>query len=395
MPRDARPVRILGATLLALAASACATPPKPEDTSARLDAIVEQAMRETPVKGIAIAHVEGGAVRHVRTFGVRNAAGDPLNPRTIMYGASLTKAVFAHMVMQLVDEGLLTLDTPIDRLLPRPLGAPMTPAEVRAYADWTPLAGDERWRKLTPRILLSHRAGFANFGFLEPDRRLRIHFEPGARYAYSGDGYMLMQYVLEKGLGLDVREEMRKRVFEPFGMVDTDLMWRPAFAADLADGFGADGAVEPHDERGRTRAAGSMDTTIADMARFAAALARGDRLSPKARAELVAAQGPIKTATQFPTLQAPREVAPFPGLATALGVVRFEGPQGPGFYKGGHNDVTANTMVCVERGARCVVILSNDVRSEAVFPAVVAAALGETGAPWAWEYGDMSFWKRP
>ncbi len=68
-------------------------------------------------------------------------------------------------------------------------------------------------------------------------------------------------------------------------------------------------------------------------------------------------------------------------------MVTFTGPQGRGFYKGGHNDSTGNTMVCLERRQRCVVILSNDVRAEKAFPGIVKAVLGETGMPWTWEYG--------
>jgi hypothetical protein len=49
-------------------------------------------------------------------------------------------------------------------------------------------------------------------------------------------------------------------------------------------------------------------------------------------------------------------------------------------------------LVCIERRQRCIVLLSNDVRSEAAFPRRVAFALGETGAPWRWEYADMRFW---
>ncbi|MBL7507982.1 serine hydrolase, partial [Escherichia coli] len=71
----------------------------------------------------------------------------------------------------------------------------------------------------------------------------------------------------------------------------------------------------------------------------------------------------------------------------ALGVVAFAGPQGAGWFKGGHNDVTANTLVCLERGQRCVLILGNDVRIERAFPKLVKAALGETGVPYRWEYG--------
>jgi hypothetical protein len=41
--------------------------------------------------------------------------------------------------------------------------------------------------------------GFANFWFIEPDQKLRIHFEPGMRYAYSGEGLILLQFVIEHG----------------------------------------------------------------------------------------------------------------------------------------------------------------------------------------------------
>ena len=142
----------------------------------------------------------------------------------------------------------------------------------------------------------------------------------------------------------------------------------------------------------RVRASGSMDTTIADMARLAASYVRGDGLSAAARAELVKPHLPIATRTQFPTFQEPQSPSPHPSVAAGLGVIAFNGPQGAGFYKGGHDDFTANTWVCVEGGQRCVVILANDVRAEPAFPALVASILGETGVPWRWEYGTMRFW---
>jgi CubicO group peptidase (beta-lactamase class C family) len=169
-----------------------------------IDAEVRRAMASTGARGLALAVIDEGRPAYVRSYGIRNTAGDPLQPDTVMYGASLTKAVFAFTVMQLVDEGVIDLDTPIERYLPKPLPA-YTQADVEErYARWSDLAGDERWRRLTPRILLTHSPGFANFGFLEPDGRLRFHFEPGARFAYSGEGLILLQFVLERGLGLDV-----------------------------------------------------------------------------------------------------------------------------------------------------------------------------------------------
>src|SRR6185295_19037747 len=113
--------------------------------------------------------------------------------------------------------------------------------------------------RLTPRILLSHTSGLANFAFLEPDEKMRFHFDPGSRYAYSGEGFILMQFVLETGLGLKVGDEMQRRVFDRFGMTRTSMTWRKDFAGNLADGYAADGSFEAHDERSKARAAGSMD----------------------------------------------------------------------------------------------------------------------------------------
>jgi CubicO group peptidase (beta-lactamase class C family) len=233
-----------------------------------LDADVRAAMASTGAKGIAVAVIEDGRVASVESWGVRNAAGDPLETDTIMYGASLTKAVFAYTVMQLAEERRIDLDTSIAAYLPRPL--PDYPDEEK-YAPWKDLAGDERWRRLTPRILLTHSSGFANFAFVEPDGKLRFHFDPGARYAYSGEGLILLQFVLERGLGLDLGAEMQRRVFDRFRMANTSMIWRPDFAENLADGWDRAGKIEPHDERSKVRAAGSMDTTIADFAKFAGA----------------------------------------------------------------------------------------------------------------------------
>jgi CubicO group peptidase (beta-lactamase class C family) len=373
--------------MLAAGAAVTVFPARAAGSGAAIDAAAKAAMAATGSKGLAVALIEHGRVALVRAYGVRNAAGDPLLTDTIMYGASITKAVFAYTVMQLVDEGRIDLDKPIADMLPRPLPEY---GNLDDYGNWGDLAGDERWRRITPRHALTHSTGFANFSFLEPDRKLRIHFDPGSRYAYSGEGIILLQFGIEKGLGLDLGAEMRRRVFDRFGMRNTSMIWRADFAAHLADGWTAEGNVEPHDERSRVRAAGSMDTTIADMAAFAAGFARGEGLSAKARAEMVRPQLPITTASQFPTFlpELPPE-ARFKDLSAGLGVVTFRGPQGAGFYKGGHNDSTGNTWVSLDRGRRSVVILSNDVRTERAFPDLVRAGLGETGMPWKWEYSAL------
>lgn len=377
--------RLVIALLLAAAGMAAASTPPPIPDAATIDARVAQAMAQTKAKGLSLAVIAEGKVVHVQAYGARNAAGDPLRTDTVMYGASLTKTVLAYAALQLVDRGALDLDKPLADYLAKPL--PEYPSEPK-YADWSPLGSDPRWRKITPRIALTHSTGFANFGFLEPDGRLKIHFDPGTRYSYSGDGIILLQFAIEKGLGRDVGQ-LTQTIFDRLGMTRTSLIWRPDFAGNLADGWNDQGKAEPHDERSKVRAAGSMDTTITDLAKFAAALVRGDGLSPASRRELARPILPIKSAHQFPTLapDAPRSEQR-PDLHAGLGVIVFTGPQGPGFFKGGHNNITANTLVCIEAGQRAVLILANDVRAEAAFADLVQFILGDTGVPYKWEYGD-------
>jgi CubicO group peptidase (beta-lactamase class C family) len=230
---------------------------------------------------------------------------------------------------------------------------------------------------------------------MEDDRKLRIHFEPGTRYSYSGEGMILLQFTIEhgrrsQGLGLDVGA-LTQANFDRLGMTRTSLVWRPDFRPNLADGFDDKGQPRQHDERSKVRAAGSMDTTISDFSKFAAALVRGDGLSAATRDEMIKPQLHIATAHQFPVFgkELPsREQRR--DLYAGLGVIVFDGPQGHGYYKGGHDSATANTMVCLKKSQRCVVILSNDVRAEAGFAELVRFILGDTGVPYDWEYGDYA-----
>ena len=368
----------------------------PRVNASSVDAEVKAVMAKTGARGLALAIVDDGLVRYLQAYGVRNANGDPLNTDTIMYGASLTKTVFAYTVLQLVDQGKLSLDTPLGDYLDKPLPDYDTNAIYPdKYGPYHDLAGDPRWKQITARMALTHSTGFPNFWWDEPDQKLRIHFDPGSTYSYSGEGLILLQFVIEngrkdKGLGLDLGK-LTQASFDRLGMTRTSLQWRPDFRPNLADGFNDKGEAGPHDERSKVRVAGSMDTTIADLSKFVAALSRHDGLSARSWSEMLKPQLHIGTATQFPNF-AP-ELPPDrqrKDLHAGLGLILFDGPQGPGFFKGGHDDQTANTLVCIERSRRCVLILSNDVRAEAGFAELVEFILGDTGVPYDWEYGDRA-----
>ena len=371
------------ALLILLTGCAAVTPKFTIPDGVAIDAEASRLMKRDVVQGMALAVIDHGRIVYIAAYGHRNVARDlPLTTTSIMYGASLTKTAFTYMLLQLVDDGRLNLDASVAELLPQPL-----PKYDTADYNFTDLAGDPRWRKLTPRILLTHTSGFANFRWLEPDQKLRFHSIPGTHYGYSGEGFYILQLILEQGLGLDTGKQMRTRVFDRFGMTNTSMTWRPDFAANLADGYKLDGSTVPHDERSSVSAAGSMDTTIADQARLWSGIVRGDGLSDASRAEMVRPQIAITSAHEFPSLA--KQTNPENRtihLAAGLGLVTFQDTSGLAWFKGGHNDWTGNMVICLESNKRCVVMLANDVRAERIYPEITRFILGETKMPWTWEY---------
>jgi len=345
--------------------------------AATIDSRVETLMRANDVKGLAVALIRDGRVVYLHAFGVRNAKGDPLTLDTVMYGASQTKATFAWMVMQLVDEGKIDLDRSIADYLPKPL------PDYPKYAD---LKDDPRWRKLTFRILLDHTAGFANFSWAEPDGKLRFHGDPGARFGYSGEGFQLAQFVLENGLGLDVGREMQRRIFDRFAMSRTSMTWRQDLSADDVDHFLANGEVKGHNRRRKPGAAGSMDTTVRDWSLFLAGVVNGDGLSARAKAEMIHLQIPIDSVAQFPTLST-ATTDEYKGIRLGYGVGWgvFDTPYGHAFFKEGRDDGTVNYALCVQPRKACILLLSNSDRAEGIYKALVEELMGNVRFPWRWE----------
>jgi len=363
----------------ALLLAGCAAPQRPARTLN--DDEIQRVMRREGVQGFSMAVIEHGKVGRIRAFGIRSSElGLPLQEDSVVHAAKLSGAAFAYMVLQLADEGRLDLDAPIDKILPQPL-----PAYRERPFDYADLAEDPRWRRITPRMLLEHAAGFADHRAYEPGGELRIHFEPGARYAYSSEGVNLLQLVVERGLGLDVALEMQHRVFDRFKMSRSGMRWRADFAANLADGYGFDGSMQAHERRFRVRAASSMDTTIGDQARLWAGIVRGEGLSPALRAQMVKGWLPIMTAREFPALDG--DAATWPQkLSAGLGVVSFQDRSGPAWFRAGHDDFSGNLVLCLDKDQRCVVFMSNDVRAERIYPELTRLALGQVDMPWSWAY---------
>ena len=198
-------------------------------TSDDIDATVTRLMRAAEVTGVGITLFNHDQLVYQKTYGVRDKEENlPLTVDSVLNAASFTKAAFAYMVQQLVDEEVLDLDQPISKYLAKPL------PEYPGYQD---LSGDPRYQRITARMLLDHTSGFPNFRWLNDDHKLNINFEPGSRYAYSGEGMLLLQLVVETITKKPLEDLMQERVFRPLGMTRSSMIWQVQFENDYANGY--------------------------------------------------------------------------------------------------------------------------------------------------------------
>ena len=247
-----------------------------------------EVLRANGVTGAQMAVIDRGRVVWMRAFGMRRL--EPalqMRTDTSIWAASITKGVFADYV---VGHSGVALDVPVARQLG---------ARLESFKEYTEkatvLVADPQWPLVTPRMLLAHTSGLANFAFLEPDKKMHLHAAPGAAYRYSGEGLNLLQLLVEQKQGRPLDVLMQEAMFGPLGMTRTGLIFRQEFADNVADRFGADGKFLAQTRRFPARAAGSMATTVEDLAKYAVALMNGRTVKTLTKPVV-----PIRTVHQFP-----------------------------------------------------------------------------------------------
>jgi CubicO group peptidase (beta-lactamase class C family) len=338
---------------------------------------VTRSMQKAGVTGLSVAILNDGKVVYTRQFGWKDKdAGTKLDDMTAFAAASLSKTVFAYLVMVLAEEDLIDLDKPIQQYLAKPL------PEYPGYAD---LAGDNRYRTITARMLLGHTSGLPNLRSESRDGRLRIQFEPGSRFSYSGEGFGLLQMVVESITRKDLETIAREKVFIPFGMSHTSYVWREAFATNVAAPHNEfEWAADP-DRPASAYAGGSLTTTAHDYARFLAGIlaAKGKRrqsvenmLKPVVR---------ISSRRMFDAgSQADTSANDAIHLSWGIGWGLFEAPRGQAFFHTGHSNSAQNYTVVYRKPGIGIVLLSNSANFESVAPEIVAAGVGDNHSPFDW-----------
>lgn len=345
-----------------------------------VDSVVRRLMDTAGVTGLSVGVIHAGEVQGVRAYGYGYKDQGKLNDTsTFFYAASLAKPLFAFLVMQLVDEGTLDLDRPLHEYLPQPLPT---------YREYQDLQDDDRWKSITARHCLDHTTGFPNWRQLNPDgsQKLKIFFTPGSRYAYSGEGMYLLQFVVEKITGQTLEELAQQKVFKPFGMGNSSFVWQERFESRHAAGHDHDENVLTIIRREEANAAGSMVTTIADYTRFFSAFLKGRGVTAQSRQEMLSPQIRIVSERQFPTLASDTtDRYASISLSYGLGWGLFDTPKGPAFFKEGHSDDGwEHYTIGFPDSGDGLVILSNSLNGESIYKELVECLTGIT-IPWEWE----------
>ena len=393
----AMPLATLGWPRLASAAACDDTANwiPPDDFLSDLPRLM-QALR---VPAIGMAVVERGEVVWARNLGVTNAeTRAPVADDTLFEDASLSKPVFAYLVLQLADQGVIDLDAPLVR-----------------YRRMDYLA-DHPWVDMvTARDVLRHSTGMPNWRKDPAQEKLVPAAKPGTRIDYSGEAIFWLQLVVEKLTGESLDESMQRLLFGPAGMRDSSYTWsrdlaeRSVYghravedeeagmppqmlretwnaAQTVADRWGKPLSAWRYEDAQRAlpevqattpkglvnwpgdilaNAAASLRTTPSDYARFMALMVRTPR-----------APWQISEATRTAMLTKQIDV---PGRWTdkGLGWNLEATPRGPVFYHSGSNGgIFKNFALGDARGQRALVALTNGGSGNVLYRRVVRAATG-------------------
>ena len=251
--------------LLFLLAGCAAAPPR---VGPFVDAFMEAKMREQKIPGAVFVFVHAGRVVYAKGYGLADVdRRTPVTPdRTIWRVGSITKAVTATAVMQLVERGRLDLDRDVNDYL-RAVKVPATypdPVTVRDLLDHT--SGLDEIRPGTQAASESELLPLAEF--LRP-RLARVR-PPGSIISYSTYGITLAGLLIEEVSGLPYREYLARNIWAPLGMRRASLHVPAGDEDDFAVGYELKDDV-PERQRWEwyhTAPASSMNATAMDMAQF-------------------------------------------------------------------------------------------------------------------------------
>ena len=350
-----------------------------------LDNKIQSLIKAANVQGLAISIFNNNEPVYKKTFGYKRLdTKEPIKTNTNFYGASLSKAVFAVLVMKLVEEGVIDLDKPLQDYLPKPIYE-YTPTK-KWHDNYSDLKNDSLYKQITARMCLDHTTGFSNWRWDEEDQKLRVKFKPGAKYRYSGEGLVYLQVVLENMLGKSLEELMREKIFIPLGMNMSSYTWQEKFEKDYCFGHNTTGKLYEKDKDNDARSASTLETTLEDYTLFTKAVLKNSILKSSSAKKMFTAQIKIRSVQQFGPLRLKDSTTNDAiQLSYGLGWVLLQSPYGTGAFKEGHGDGFQHYSIIFPEKGTGIIIMSNSDNAESIFKELLETAIGDTFTPWYWE----------
>jgi CubicO group peptidase (beta-lactamase class C family) len=255
--------------------------------AAGVDSIAADALKGGQVAGMSIAVVRGRDTLVLKAYGKADLELDVPTPDRAVYEiGSVTKQFTATAILQLMEQGKLSLDDELTKYLPR-----------------YPMQG----HRVTLRRLLDHTSGI--FGYTEIPETQVINlrpaphdsvvalfaakpfaFEPGTAEVYSNSGYFLLGLIIEKVSGLPYEQYVQRNLFDRVGMRDSRYCSNSAVVPRRVHGYDFDEGrltLPRYIDFSWPYAAGSLCSTVGDLVAWTRALHGGALLGPAAYHELI------------------------------------------------------------------------------------------------------------
>jgi CubicO group peptidase (beta-lactamase class C family) len=339
---------------------------KKDELIARLENNIPRLMNDGDVPGLSIALVRDSQVLWQRGFGVKNAeTKEAVGDNTVFEAASLTKPVFAYGVLKLVEVGRLDLDAPLSKYLPDPY-----------------IENDERLNSITARRVLSHTTGFPNWR--PAGQPLKIHFTPGEKFSYSGEGFVYLQRVVERLTNQPLEQYMKTAVLDPLGMTNSSLVWQDRYDAMKATGHNTGGSPTGMRKPTKANAAASLHTTATDYAKFMIAIMQGTGLKKETIREMLSPQ--IKVDEGCRNCINNNSTGRLSStVAWGLGWGLQQTEDGLSFWHWGDNNGDVHCYVVGFPAQKLgVVVFTNSGNGHSIIPSIISEAIGGSQPAIAW-----------
>lgn len=162
------------------------------ESKEQIDQIIRTYQAHYNIPGVSLALIKDGQVIYHKTYGVKNTlTKEPVDEKTLFEAASITKPVFAFVVLRLADRGIINLDKPLHEYLPF--------EQLKEYPEY---------KRMTARHVLIHRSGLPNWG-------IEMIHVPGEKYGYSGEGFEYLKRVVVEITGKPIEQILDEELIEP------------------------------------------------------------------------------------------------------------------------------------------------------------------------------------